>query len=290
MSKSSIEWTQATWNPCTGCTPVSPSCRNCYAKKQHARLRGFGMAKYARPFEDVGPWPADLDIPLKTKRPTLFFVNSMSNLFHEDLPESYIRRVFEVMAQAAQHTFQVLTKRAARLETLAPCLPWPANVWMGVSVETDKYFWRIDHLRRVPAAVRFLSLEPLLGPMSHVNLDGIHWVIVGGESGPGARPCDPAWVRAIRDRCVAAGVPLFFKQWGKLANNPDQTHPTAKENGGANKGGRMLDGLAWDQMPTAQSTAQSTARLSAAARGASLAAINPAAISASSIGFSIEPQ
>ena len=231
--KSHIEWTEATWNPVTGCTKVSPGCKHCYAERLAKRLRAMGVEKYANGFQ-VTLHEDALSIPLQWKQPRIIFVNSMSDLFHKDVPLAFIQRVFAVMRQAHWHVFQVLTKRAERLAELAPKLEWPPNVWMGVSVETQQYTYRIDLLRTVPAAVRFLSLEPLLGPLPNLNLEGIHWVIVGGESGPGARPMRPEWVTEIRDQCLAASVPFFFKQWG-----------------GVNKkrAGRLLEGRTWDEMP-----------------------------------------
>jgi len=250
-NSSSIEWTKATWNPTVGCTAVSEGCKNCYAKIMHDRLGLMGQAKYGLPFEVVRPWPKQLDTPLTWKKPTTIFVNSMSDLFHKDLPVEYVQEVFRVMEQASWHQFQVLTKRATRIPQLMNSLPWPINVWMGVSVEREQEAWRIPYLREVPAAVRFLSVEPLLGPIPDLDLEGIDWVIVGGESGTGARPMDPDWVREIRDRCVGASVPFFFKQWGTLRNNPDRSDPTRKgKKGGKAKGGRTLDGRTWNEMPT----------------------------------------
>jgi protein gp37 len=244
MAQSKIEWTEATWNPLAGCTVISPGCTNCYAMRLAARLAAMGQEKYAGTTRRSGGrsvWtgqinlaPDALGLPRSWRTGRMVFVNSMSDLFHPEAPEAFIQQVFRVMEECRQHTFQILTKRAERLAELAPRLPWPKNLWMGVSVETSEYLWRGDYLRRVPAGVRFLSLEPLLGPLEDLKLDGIHWVIVGGESGPGARPMNIQWVRAIRDQCVAAGVPLFFKQWG-----------------GSNKKrmGRVLDGRTWNQFP-----------------------------------------
>lgn len=230
---SSIEWTDVTWNPVTGCTKVSPGCKHCYADRMAKRLQAMGQPRYADGFqltlqEDL------LEAPLHWRKPRLVFVNSMSDLFHPDVPVAYVRQVFEVMEQAGQHRFQVLTKRAERLAEVAPSLPWPPNVWMGVSVERDDYLWRIPYLCSTPAAVRFLSLEPLLGPLTDLPLDGVHWVIVGGESGPGARPMESAWVRDIRSSCQTHGVPFFFKQWGGVRKK---------------RNGRELDGRTWDEMP-----------------------------------------
>jgi protein gp37 len=231
--KSAIEWTDSTWNPVTGCTKVSPGCKLCYAEKFAERWRGIPGHPYEQGF-NLRMWPDRLHLPLHWKTPRTVFVNSMSDLFHERVPYSFVRQVFEVMQSASWHTFQILTKRADRLVDLAADLPWPENVWMGVSVETSSYLWRADRLRLVPTAVRFLSIEPLLGPIATLNLTGIHWVIVGGESGPGARRMEPAWVRGIRNQCVRAGIFFFFKQWGGVWKK---------------KAGRRLDGRTWDEMP-----------------------------------------
>ena len=213
-SNSSIEWTEATWNPTVGCTKVSPGCKFCYAEVMHRRLTEMGQRKYSAPFGETRPWEPHLELPLRWKEPRVIFVNSMSDLFHDDVPLSYIQRVFDVMTRAARHTFQVLTKRSLRLATIAGSLPWPKNVWMGVSIESSRYTPRARDLARVPAAVRFLSVEPLLGPIPSLPLAGIHWVIVGGESGRNARPMDLAWVRQIRDQCEVLDVPFFLKQLG----------------------------------------------------------------------------
>ncbi len=236
---SGIEWTDATWNPVTGCTKVSPGCKNCYAERLAHRLRAMGNRRYARGFV-VTLQPDQLTLPLGWRRPRRIFVNSMSDLFHEAIPDEYLLRVFDVMAKAHWHVFQILTKRSARLASMASDLPWSSNVWQGVSVENARYTSRIAHLREVPAAVRFLSVEPLLGPIPRLPLVGIHWVIVGGESGGGRRPVDPAWVRDIRDQCIAARVPFFFKQWGGRT-------PKAA--------GRALDGRTWDELPRVESPA-----------------------------------
>jgi protein gp37 len=233
-SRSSIEWTNATWNPVTGCTKVSQGCKNCYALRFAERWRGIPGHPYEQGF-DLRLWPERLHLPLTWKQPQMIFVNSMSDLFHKDVPLTFIRRVFETMKQAHWHTFQVLTKRADRLAELGDKLTWPANVWMGVSVEDANYTWRVDRLREVPASVRFLSVEPLIGRIPKLALRGISWVIVGGESGPKARPMNPSWVREIRDHCRREGVPFFFKQWGGV-----QKH----------KFGRELDGRTWDEYPT----------------------------------------
>lgn len=230
-----IEWTESTWNPVTGCTKISLGCRHCYAERMAKRLKAMGQRRYRNGFK-LTLHPDALQLPLTWRESQMIFVNSMSDLFHRDVPTDFIRDVFEVMQQASHHTFQVLTKRAARLASLAGRLPWPDNVWIGVTVEASDYLQRIHLLRRVPAAVRFLSLEPLLGPIENLPLDGIAWVIVGGESGPRARPMRPEWARAVRDQCLAADVSFFFKQWGGL-------HRT--------RAGRSLDGRTWDEYPCA---------------------------------------
>ena len=231
MSK--IEWTEATWNPVSGCTKISPGCKFCYAEVMAKRLRAMGVDRYRDGFA-VTLQPDLIELPLRWKKPRVIFVNSMSDLFHADVPDEYIARVFEVMARARQHTFQVLTKRSDRLLALSTALPWPDNVWMGVSVEDRKRAERIHHLVDVPAKVRFLSVEPLLEAIPQLPLQDIHWVIVGGESGRRPRPMEAAWVSDIRDQCHRAAVPFFFKQWGG----------TNKK-----KSGRELDGRTWDQMP-----------------------------------------
>ncbi len=234
-TNSAIEWTEATWNPLTGCTKISPGCKFCYAERLALRLRAMGQTNYANGFE-LTLQEQMLDLPLSWKKPRAIFVNSMSDLFHKDVPTSYVHRVFEVMRKAHWHQFQVLTKRSDRLLGLSSELTWPPNVWMGVSVENADYAFRIDHLRQTGASVKFLSLEPLLSALPNLNLRGIDWVIVGGESGPGARPMEPEWVRGIRDQCIKARVPFFFKQWGGVHKS---------------KTGRLLDGITWDQMPYA---------------------------------------
>jgi len=233
MAKSAIEWTESTWNPLTGCTKISPGCKHCYAERMARRLQAMGQPNYVGGFE-LAMHEHVLEVPLRWKKPQVVFVNSMSDLFHEQVPEAFIQRVFDVMRRAHWHSFQVLTKRAARLEQLSPKIDWPPNVWMGVSVESQRYAPRIDHLRRTDASIKFLSLEPLLGPLPHLDLECIDWVIVGGESGPRARPMRESWVLDIRDQCRASGVPFFFKQWGG----------TNKK-----KAGRLLDGRVWDEMP-----------------------------------------
>ncbi len=233
-ANSAIEWTQASWNPLTGCTKISPGCKRCYAERLALRLRAMGQANYANGFE-LTLQEQMLDLPLRWKKPRAIFVNSMSDLFHQDVPTAYIQRVFEVMRRAYWHQFQVLTKRSDRLLELSPGLTWTPNIWMGVSVESADYTFRIDHLRQTGACVKFLSLEPLLSALPDLNLKGIDWVIVGGESGPGARPMKPEWVREIRNQCLKARTPFFFKQWGGVHKS---------------KTGRWLDGRTWDQMPS----------------------------------------
>jgi protein gp37 len=235
-SKSTIEWTEMTWNPVTGCTKVSEGCRHCYAERMALRLRAMGNPRYVNGFE-VKLHDDLVDLPRQLRQPRLIFVNSMSDLFHEDVPTEFITRVFDTMATCPQHTFQVLTKRSRRLTEVAAHLPWPENVWMGVSVEDKRVIGRIDDLRTVPACVRFLSCEPLLGPLDDLNLDGIAWVIVGGESGPGARAMRQEWVESILRQCRRTKVPFFFKQWGGVRK--DRT-------------GRELNGRTYDELPVLQ--------------------------------------
>ncbi len=245
---SAIEWTEATWNPTTGCDRVSLGCDNCYALTLSKRLKAMGAAKYqtdgdprtSGPGFGVAIHPAALRVPYGLRKPRIVFVNSMSDLFHAKVPLSFVREVFAVIGDTPQHTYQLLTKRSARLRKLASELDWPDNLWMGVSVENEQATSRIDDLREVPAAVRFLSCEPLLGPVPNMNLTGIGWVIAGGESGPGHRPMSPAWVAGVRDQCREAQVPFFFKQWG------GRTPKSA---------GRHLDGRLWDEMPEVTRTA-----------------------------------
>jgi len=235
---SGIEWTESTWNPITGCTKISPGCKYCYAERMAERLQAMGQENYRNGFE-LTLQPHMLELPLRWKKPQTIFVNSMSDLFHKDVPLDYIQRVFEVMRRADWHRFQVLTKRADRLAELDSSLQWAPNIWMGVSVESDKYRERIDDLRATRAMLKFLSLEPLLGPLPDLDLNGIHWVIVGGESGPKSRPMDAAWARDLRDQCRRGRVPFFFKQWG--GKNKKQA-------------GRVLDGRTWDEMPANPAT------------------------------------
>jgi len=232
-SGTGIEWTESTWNPVTGCSKISPGCKHCYAERMARRLQAMGQTNYANGFQ-VALHPHMLDLSRRWKKPQTIFVNSMSDLFHDDVPLDFIARVFDVMRSSPQHRFQVLTKRAERLARIASGLEWHSNVWMGVSVESPRYLGRIDLLRATPAAVKFLSLEPLLEDLGRFDLSGIDWVIAGGESGPQARPMEAAWVRGIRDLCAESYVPFFFKQWGG----------TRKK-----KAGRLLDGRLWDQMP-----------------------------------------
>ena len=232
--KSSIEWTDATWNPVTGCTQVGPGCDHCYAMTFAERFRGVPGHPYQQGF-DLKLWPERLELPLKWKQPRRIFVNSMSDLFHKDIPDEYIQRVFDTMVKADWHIYQVLTKRSSRLVQIGEQLPWRSHIWAGVSIEMNQMVSRADHLRKVPAIVRFISAEPLLGPLPDLDLDGIHWLITGGESGAGHRPCEHDWVRDLRDRSQAAGVAFFHKQWG--GRTPKQ-------------GGRLLDERTWDEMPS----------------------------------------
>ncbi|HYF94405.1 MAG TPA: phage Gp37/Gp68 family protein [Symbiobacteriaceae bacterium] len=238
-ANSSIEWTEATWNPVTGCSKISQGCKNCYAERMAKRLQAMGNPRYANGFE-LTLHPDLLALPLSWRQPRRIFVNSMSDLFHPDVPTEYIGQVFKTMVAARHHTFQILTKRTDRAGAVAHLLPWPENVWMGASVESAEVVERIANLQTIPARVRFLSVEPLLGPIPELPVAGIHWVIAGGESGPGARPMDPEWVRLIRDQCVANGVAFFFKQWG-----------------GMNKkaAGRVLDGRTWGEWPSLDAAA-----------------------------------
>jgi protein gp37 len=241
-SNSAIEWTGSTWNPVTGCTKISPGCKHCYAERMAKRLQAMGQPNYVKGFE-LALHEHVLELPLQWKKPQTIFVNSMSDLFLDGVPVEFIHRVFDVMRSAHWHTFQVLTKRAERLCALSPELPWAANIWMGVSVESNEYVARVDHLRETGAWVKFLSLEPLLGALPDLQLDGIDWVIVGGESGPGARPVKPEWVMDIRDRCLREKVPFFFKQWGGFRKK---------------KAGRLLEGRTWEEMPAIVCTSTAT--------------------------------
>lgn len=247
---SEIEWTEATWNPVTGCTKISLGCKHCYAERMAKRLAAMGVPQYRRGFE-VSVQPSALSLPAKWKKPRVIFVNSMSDLFHEDVPFEFIRKVFAVMEETPWHTYQVLTKRPEVARQYVDQLAWPANVWLGTSVEHALYLHRVRTLTRIPAQTRFLSLEPLLGGLSGLDLRGIDWVIVGGESGPGARVMKPEWVAQIRDICLAQGVPFFFKQWGGVNKK---------------KNGRLLDGRTWDEVPTARGLRKSV-HVSVAATG-----------------------
>lgn len=247
MAESSIEWTEHTWNPVTGCTKVSPGCKHCYAEVMARRLEAMGAAGYENGFK-LTLHPERLEQPLRRRTPTTYFVNSMSDLFHEDVPDEFIDQVLEVCAATPQHTYQVLTKRAARLPEFFRARYVPENVWLGVSVEDKKYgVPRIAHLRKVRAAVRFLSVEPLLEDVGALTLKGIHWVIVGGESGYGARPMRLEWAENVRVQCLAQSVPFFFKQWG--AWGPDGVRRNKKANG------RLLAGRRWDELPAEATTA-----------------------------------
>jgi len=234
--KSLIEWTESSWNPITGCTKVSDGCLNCYAERLAKRLQKMGIKKYKNGFK-LTLHSESLDEPLKWKGPRMVFVCSMSDLFHEDVPEEFIKEVFRVMNIARWHTFQVLTKRAERLAEFAEKVEWTSNIWAGVTVESAKYLYRIEYLKKVPATVKFVSMEPLLGPVPQIRrylCNGVDWVIVGGESGPNARPMKPEWVRDIRDACEAESIPFFFKQWGGVNKK---------------KTGRLLDGKEYNGMP-----------------------------------------
>jgi len=232
-TKSSIEWTESTWNPVTGCNKISPGCKFCYAERMSKRLKAMGSANYENGFR-LTLHEHVLELPLKWKKPQTIFVNSMSDLFHKNVPLEFILKVFEVMNKTPWHIFQVLTKRSGRLKELSAKLKWGNNIWMGVSVENHDHIYRIDDLRNTGASVKFLSLEPLIGPIRRLKLKNIDWVIVGGESGPGARPIETEWVLDIKDQCKEAKVPFFFKQWG-----------------GSNKkkAGRLLEGRTWDELP-----------------------------------------
>jgi protein gp37 len=234
-AKSAIEWTESTWNPVTGCTKISSGCKHCYAERMAVRLKAMGQPNYVNGFELTIHEHA-LELPLRWKKPQTIFVNSMSDLFHEDVPTDFILQVFDVMHRARWHKYQILTKRSDRLLELDPYLTWEPNIWMGVSVENKDYIFRIDHLRQTHSLIKFLSLEPLLGPLQRLNLKSIDWVIVGGESGHQARPMDASWVVDIRNQCQKARVPFFFKQWGG---------PNRK------KAGRKLEGRTWDEIPLA---------------------------------------
>jgi protein gp37 len=234
---SNIEWTEMTWNPVTGCVKVSQGCKHCYAERMANRLFAMGSDRYQNAFKPTLHYDL-IDLPKRWKKPRVIFVNSMSDLFQEAVPVDFIRRVFETMESCPQHTFQILTKRSERLREIGGLLPWPSNVWMGVSVEDVRVIRRITDLAAVPAQVRFLSCEPLIGPLEDLPLRGIHWVIVGGESGPGARPMRTEWVESIHRQCRMNDVPFFFKQWGGVRKDI---------------AGRTLHGRTYDEMPQAVS-------------------------------------
>jgi protein gp37 len=231
--KSAIEWTEASWNPTTGCSKVSPGCAHCYAETFAERWRGIPGHPYEQGF-DLKLWPERLDLPLRWRRPRMIFVNSMSDLFHESIPDDFIRQIFDVMGEAHWHTFQILTKRHDRLAELAPDLDWHPNVWMGVTIENRRFVHRADRLREVDASVRFISAEPLLGPLEGLDLTDIHWLIAGGESGPRHRPVRERWITDLRGLCAAGTTAFFFKQWGGAR---------------AKSGGRLLEGRTWDEFP-----------------------------------------
>lgn len=240
-TQSRIEWTEMTWNPTVGCTKISPGCKNCYAETMAKRLQAMRMHGYENGFK-LSLMPDRLDEPLARTKPTIYFVNSMSDLFHEKVPFAYIRRVFDVMGRAGQHTFQVLTKRAERMAEFCDGVHIPANVWLGVSVENRKHgLPRIPVLQRIHGPVRFLSIEPLLEDLGSFDMNGIRWVIVGGESGRRARPMKPAWVDGIKEQCDAAGVAFFFKQWGAWGADGEKRSKSAN--------GRQYKGQVWDAMP-----------------------------------------
>ena len=271
--RTGIEWTEATWNPTTGCDRVSPGCDNCYALVLAKRLKAMGNPKYQHDGDPrtSGPGfgltihPDHLELPYRWRKPRVIFVNSMSDLFHPSVPAEFIQRVFQVMADTPRHTYQVLTKRSQRLASLADQLPWPDNVWIGVSVESERYSFRVRHLQSVLGPVRFVSAEPLLGSLASMDLTGVDWLIAGGESGHGARPMDPRWVLELRDKCLQADVPFFFKQWGEwmpaddTAAAPATLSETTSGEGakalasmrrvGKKAAGRSIEGTIWNQMP-----------------------------------------
>ena len=233
MSNSKIEWTDTTWNPTTGCTKISPGCKYCYAERFSRRLKAMGTEKYKNGFK-VTLHDDVVKLPFNWKTPRFVFVDSMSDLFHEDIPLDFIKNVFSTMNKANHHIYQILTKRSERMLELSTELDWPSNIWLGVSVENNDYAYRINHLRKTNAMTKFISFEPLIGPITELDINGIDWVIVGGESGPGARPIIKEWVEQIRDKCTEEDIPFFFKQWGG----------TIKK-----RTGRKLDGRTWEEMP-----------------------------------------
>lgn len=232
-ANSKIEWTESSWNPVTGCDKISEGCKNCYAERMSRRLKAIGSPNYCNGFK-LTLHPEFLELPLKWKKPRMIFVNSMSDLFHKDVPSQYILDVFNVMNRANNHIFQVLTKRSDRLLELSPYLPWSRNIWMGVTIENNDYLFRLEHLKKADSAVKFLSFEPLLGSIEETDFTGIDWIIAGGESGPSSRPLNPQWIRDIRNYCIDQNIPFFFKQWGGFNKK---------------KNGRVLDGKIWDEMP-----------------------------------------
>jgi protein gp37 len=251
MAQSNIEWTELTWNPVTGCSKISPGCKYCYAEVMSKRLKAMGIEKYKYGFQ-VRLHPAALNIPFTWKKSKVVFVNSMSDLFHPDVPFDFIKSVFGVMNQTPQHIYQVLTKRSERLLELASNLNWTSNIWMGVSVENDEYKYRIDDLRHTAAKTKFLSIEPLIGPIHTINLSGMDWVIVGGESGAKARPIEKGWIEGVKNQCVENKVAFFFKQWGKPKFNANPLDPTILSDHPQHaKGGCQLDGLVYREMPYA---------------------------------------
>ena len=239
-ARSAIEWTETAWNPVTGCTKISHGCKHCYAERMARRLRAMGAPKYRNGFS-VTLHPETVALPLAWKKPAVVFVNSMSDLFHRSVPTPFIDAVFDTMNSASRHTFQLLTKRPARAARLEGRLNWTPNIWLGASIESERWIGRLDFLRQTGARTKFLSLEPLLGPLPSLDLDGVDWVIVGGESGPGARPMEPNWARSIRDKCLSGGTPFFFKQWGGVFKK---------------RAGRTLDGRTWDEMPPLSAAAR----------------------------------
>ena len=236
--KSKIEWTESTWNRVTGCTKITPGCKNCYAYTMAKRLKAMGNPRYKNGFE-VTLHEDLIKLPLTWKKPKKVFVNSMSDLFHDKVPIDFIKKVFDIMNQTPWHNYQLLTKRSDRLVELSPLFKWTPNIWQGVSVENNSVVNRINELKSIPAVVRFLSFEPLIGPLPHLNLEGIHWVIVGGESGPAARPMKAEWARNIRDYCIEQHIPFFFKQWGGVRKKLT---------------GRVLDKRTWDEYPIVTNT------------------------------------
>lgn len=233
MSQTTIEWTAFTWNPTTGCSKTSPGCKYCYAVAMTKRLKAMGQHKYRNDFE-LTVHDVELKRPYTWKKPRKVFVNSMSDLFHNDVPLEFIKKVFKVMNDTPQHIYQVLTKRAERLEEISQELNWTPNIWMGVSIENEQFLYRMDHLRNTPAQIKFISAEPLIGPLPNMYLDGIDWVIVGGESGPKSRPIKGDWVIDIRDQCQSSNTSFFFKQWGGVRKK---------------EFGRLLDGVEYNEYP-----------------------------------------